>query len=123
MSSLRITRAMQQNTPPSANRVHEPGDSVLLWQEKIFNNRIGEWLGSFKAMDVDESKKLVYVQDVKTGSARPFNIAQVKHYFQPENLSHCFISSVRKRFKKVGTKYTEEEDMHLTEINQMKMGK
>lgn len=117
MYSLRIRRALQQKTTQSANRTYKLVKIVLVCREKIINNRIGEWLGLFKVIDVDEYRNLIYTKGVKIGVARLLlNIAQVKHYLQPEHPSHCFISALGKRFGKCGTKYAEKEDMQLTEM-------
>ena len=75
MAELRIKRALQHAAPSSANTVYSPGDQVLLWREKQFDNRIGEWVGPFTVVAVNEQKKQVFVQDVRIGQARPFNIA------------------------------------------------
>ena len=79
MSEMHIKRALKHRPPAAADRAYKPGDSVLIWREKIFNNRIGEWLGPFTVLSVDDEKKLVYVKEAKIGAARPFNVVQVKH--------------------------------------------
>ena len=114
MAEIRVKRALQHATPYSANNVYSPGDQVLLWREKQFDIRIGEWMGPFNVVAVDEEKAQVFVQDIRIGQARQFNIVQVKRYHQPEKLSTTFMSDVRECGRYFGS--PEDEEVYLTEI-------
>ena len=114
MAELRVKRALNHATPSSANILYSPGDDVQLWREKQFDSRIGEWVGPFTVVAVDDLKKLVFVQDVRIGQARPFTIAQVKRYHQPEQLSTNFMSDVRNCIRYFGS--PEDEEVYRTEI-------
>ena len=61
----------------------------------MVENLIEEWIGPFRTHAVDQERKLVFVQDVKIGSARPFYLTQVKRYHSPETINHSFFSDMR----------------------------
>ena len=79
MAELRVRRALNHSTPNASIRAYSPGDQVLVWRERVVDNRIGEWTGLFTVIAADEAKKIVFVLDVRIGAGRPFNIAQMKH--------------------------------------------
>ena len=94
MAKLRVKRALHHATPNAVHQTYQPGDQVLVWREKQVESRIGEWIGPLTVVAVDFEQKQVFVQDVKIGAARPFNIAQVKRYLTPETLAHSFIVGI-----------------------------
>jgi len=63
---------------------------------------------------VDEERKLVFVQDIEIGAARPFNAAQVKPYFTPDTLAHSFMMELDEHLRQFGSR--EEQNVFLTEI-------
>ena len=77
MAEKRIRRALHRRTPSASDRFYQPGDKVLVSRERIANHRIGEWLGPFRVIETDESRKLLFVQVEKIGAARPFNVIRV----------------------------------------------
>ncbi len=99
MAKARVARALKHSVPSAADQSFQPGDMALVWHEKIVNNRIGEWLGPFRALGVDESKKIVYIQDVKIGTARPFSVTQVKVYLPPSDLADSFSYDLTRGFR------------------------
>ena len=126
MAEMRVRRALHHRVPSAADRFYQPGDKVLVWMERVVNHRIREWLGPFTVMSTDELGKLVYIQDAKIGTARPFNVIQVKRYFSadsceeiPVNLAHYFVMELGEALNKFGTTSAEHEtpcDVLLTEI-------
>ena len=114
MAELRFKRALRHATPSSASIVYSPGDQVLVWREKQFDSRIGEWVGPFTITAVDEEKKQVFIQDSRVGQSRPFNIAQVKRYHQPEQLAETFMADLRNSLQYFQS--PEDDDVYLTEI-------
>ena len=70
IANSKIQRALRHNTPDAADRVFEPGQLVLVWREKVINNRIGEWLGPHQVVSMDHESKIVLV-DVN-GEAKRF---------------------------------------------------
>ena len=99
------------------NTAYQPGDQVLVWRERLIANRIGEWIGPYPVLAVNEDKKLVYVQDSKIGTARPFNWVQVKPYYVSGTLAHSFMLDLEKGFRKFGHAGDEDaDDVFLTEI-------
>ena len=81
MAVATLARAERHRPLAAASRTIEVGMQVLTWREKIVESRIGEWLGSFTVVHVDNESKLAYVRDVKIGPCKPFNFAQVKPYY------------------------------------------
>jgi len=66
-------------------------------------------------MAVDYDKKLVYIQDVEVGNARPFNVSQVKKYQEPADIAHSFTMGLRDKFDNFATP-PEDESVYMTEI-------
>ncbi len=91
MAKMRVNRALKHAVPSARDRLYQPGDQFLVWRERHVNSSIREWVGPFAVELAGESKKLVYVRDVKVGNARPFNMAQVKPYYPPEDIAHAFV--------------------------------
>lgn len=116
MAELRVRRALKHSTPTASSRVYSPGDKVLVWREKVVDSRIGEWIGPFTVLAADETKKIVFVQDVRIGAARPFNIAQVKHYNTPETIANSFFAALVKGISWYSSPNADAEDIYLTEV-------
>ena len=47
LAQAKVTRALHQNIPPATDRRYQPGDKVIIWREKIVENRIGKWMGPY----------------------------------------------------------------------------
>ena len=95
MAAVRLKRGLRHATPPAADYIFEVGQRVLVWRERKVENRIGEWLGPYIAYGTDPERQLVYVQDVKVGPACPFNLTQVKHYREPEQINYTLFEELR----------------------------
>lgn len=96
MAKMRTARALKNAVPAAADMVFDLGDQVLVWREKFINHCIGELLGLFTVISINPDKKLVYVQDTKVGSARPFNITQVKRYHKPLDIARSLFSDIQR---------------------------
>lgn len=116
MEKSRISRALKYSVPPAADNHYQPRDQVPVWREKIVNNLIGEWICLFSVMGMEVDKKLVYVQDVKVGNARLFNVAQVKWYIYSDDISHYFILDIARELNNLSSVEEQKSDMLLTEI-------
>ena len=117
MASVRLTRALKHKAPSTADIPFEVGDKVLVLREKIVNNRIAEWVGSFTVESFDPRRKVVHVRDVTVRQAKPFGFAQVKRYLSPAETSQSFFTELHEilsAFKSAN----EQDDIHLTEILQ-----
>lgn len=108
MSKLRVDRALKHKTPAAANMSYKIEDQVLVWREKIVDSRIGEWLGPFTVDAIDDTKKIVYFQDERIGAAKPFNLAQLKRYYEPEVLSTAFFTDLRTSLRSFSTPTDDE---------------
>ena len=122
---MKINRALRHAVPTAANRSYEPGDQVLVWREKIVDNRIGEWLGPFAVASFQPEKKLVLIQYENRGPPEPFNVVQMKPYITLEAISQSFMSDLNASV----SYYCEPENnsnsdtstqIHLTEIIDVK---
>jgi len=112
MGKARVARALKHAVPPSADNPLKAGDQVLVWKEKVVNNRIGEWLGPYTVDNYIDEKKLVYVR-YKDNDIRPFGIAQVKRYLTPELTAFSLLEDINERLS-----YFREPiaDCHQTEV-------
>lgn len=63
MAQMRINRALKHSVPSAADIAYKPGDKVLLWREKVVNNRIREWVGPLEVLGLESARKTVYIQD------------------------------------------------------------
>ena len=52
----------------ATGHVYQPGDRVLMWMEKLFNNRIGIRRGKFIMLSFDTASKIVLIEE-KPGKA------------------------------------------------------
>ena len=57
----RWKRAIKHQSPKMQNYIYSPGDKVLIWREKIVNNRIGEFIGPFTLLHHDDRSKTVAI--------------------------------------------------------------
>ena len=57
LATSKIKRSIKHKTPSATDHVYEPGDSVLVRRERIVNNRIGEFIGSFTVRAFDPLSK------------------------------------------------------------------
>lgn len=114
MARLRVHRALRHQVPRSADALFQPGDKVLVWRERIVNNRIGECVGPHEVVTVDCSAKMVHVKYSREGLPRPYNFAQVKPYMSEMAVSHAFLVDIQKGLKI----YSKEEpnEVLLTEF-------
>lgn len=108
-----INHALRHAVASAADQRYNHGDKVLVWREKLISNRIGEWVGPFDVVESDEEKKLVFVRDVKIGTACPFNVAQVKPNLAPEVLAHGFLTESLGPLRAYGSSVN---GIHITEI-------
>lgn len=75
-----------------------------------------KWLGRFTVAHIDESKKEMYVQDAKSGAARPFNIVQEKNYFMPEVIAHNLTRDIGEKLLRFRSYVADDEGTYLTEV-------
>ena len=116
MAKMRVARGLRHSFPLAANHAYDLGDQVLLWREKGVSHRIGKWLGLFTVLGMDDSKKLVYIQDVKVGASRPFNVAQVRRHIVPMNSAQTFFADLHRGFSHFSSPDDEYDCVHLAEV-------
>lgn len=115
MARMRIQCGIIHNVPRSSNHVYQPGEQEIVWREKQVNSRIGEWVGPFTVLSMDESRKLVDIQDADISAARPFNVVQVKPFFNPHHTAHYFIINVAEHFRPYSSPI-QREDIFMAEV-------
>ena len=98
MAKLRVNRALRHQVPTAANAMFDPGDKVLVWREKIVNNRIGEWMGPYIVDKFDQDKKLVFVR-YNDDTAKQFGLTQIRRYYEPEQISFTFLTEINERLQ------------------------
>lgn len=82
--------------------------------EKIVDDGIGEYLGPFKVMAVDNNKKLIFIQDSRTGAASLFKVAQMKRYNHPKSLAKSVFTVIRQGIHSFST--PKEVSIYLTKV-------
>ena len=113
MAKMKVSRALRHKTSRGATQTYEVGSKVLVWRERVYANRIGEWIGPFSVVNVDYDAKQVYIRDCDFGPAGPFSLWQVKPYHTPENVSSVFMTSLNTAFAPFRT--PEDEESYVTE--------
>ena len=96
-SSKQVKRALKGETASATHQTYQPGDQVLIWCEKLVENRIGEWIGPFTVVTYDATARIVLVQE-KPGSAHQrLNASQVKPFIKPAAAACQFVNSIARR--------------------------
>ena len=88
---------------------------MLVWREKVVENRIGEWVGPYTVKSFDENSRIVLVQKTEEALHERYNVTQVKHLIEPEIVSTQIVDDVRRTLAVFGNK-DRTFDTHLTEI-------
>ena len=117
MATLKLKRALKHNVPPAADVPFDVGEKVLVWREKIVNNRIGEWVEPFTVESFDICRIVVHVRDAQVRPAKPFEFAHVKRYLSPESTTESLFAELQDIFSAFRSTI-DENDIHLTEILQ-----
>lgn len=90
-----INRALKHNVRSYADTVLKSGVQILVWRDKIVNNRIFELLGTCTVKNFDVEKKLVYVRDDKKNSVKHHNFTQCKLYLPPDKIARPFMVNLQ----------------------------
>ncbi len=61
-TKIRISRALYHQMPHASDEAYSPVDQVVLWREKVVNNRIVERQGPYPVESLDPETKLVTVR-------------------------------------------------------------
>ena len=83
MAAVQIRRATQHQTPTATDTIFYPGQQVLVWKEKVFENRIGEWLVLYTVFSFDATAKIVLVQKDADSAYETCNTTLVKDLKEP----------------------------------------
>ena len=69
-----INQVLQHQTPQATDRTFQPSDEVLMWREKVLENRICEWVGPYKVITFDAMARIVLVQKDENALYERYNI-------------------------------------------------
>ena len=115
LAQTRIHRALKHNTPSANVHVYQPGDEVLVWREKLVENRIGEWTGPYIVKSYDESSRIVLVQKSADSAHERYNITQVKPFLRPNAAAIRFLDSVHTTLSDFANE-RRPFNVHMTEV-------
>ena len=115
MEKMHVAIGSRQSVTLTANQTYDPGDQVSVSPEKVVSHRIGEWLRPFVVLGMEASKKLVYIHDVRVGSARLF-IVRVKRYIVPVDVAHSFFADLHRGLSHFSSPDDDNDNVHLMEL-------
>lgn len=116
IAKSRLARALKHCAPWSTENSYQQGDLVLIWEQKVLDNCLGEWIGPFKILDMDADKNLAYVQDVKVGNARPMHVAQVLRYYEHEQIGYSMFLDIERVLRYFSNRQASDDSFYLMEI-------
>lgn len=82
MSRMRVTGEVKYAVSQATNNIYRRFDKLVVRRKNIVNSRTGEWIRPFQIKEIDETVKIVYVQDNTNSPVFPFNVPQLKSYFR-----------------------------------------
>ncbi len=114
---MRVSRALKHAVPSARDRLYQPGDQVLVWRERQVNNRIGEWVWTFRSRVCGRIEE-ASVRQRRQGLAMRVLLMWLKssHIYPPEDIAHAFVESLRERFCEYGNLDDDLGSVYLTEI-------
>lgn len=77
MANSRVTRDIKHNTPEATSTIYNPGDRVLILCEKKVENRIGEWLGPYVVVSVNDDTNIILVQKDTDSPIKRFSVSKL----------------------------------------------
>lgn len=78
LGKQRINRALKHNAGSFAETMFDSGDQILVWSDKIFNNRIGELLSPTPSKALTSKRSLCMYEMTRTALSSPqLHIMQV----------------------------------------------
>ena len=61
-AQAKVNRALKHQFPAASHPTYTPGEQVLVWREKLIENRIGEWIDPYTVETVDHDSKIVVIK-------------------------------------------------------------
>ena len=77
LAQFRVKLALHHQTPRVTDITYQPGDKVLVWREKLVENRIGEWIGPYIVCSYGAAARIVLTQEKPDARYERFNVTQV----------------------------------------------
>ena len=81
-AQVRVKRALQHQTPQATDQIYQPDDKVLVWREKLVENRIGELIGPYTVCSYDAEALIVLVRKEPDAPHERYNVAQVRPFLE-----------------------------------------
>ncbi len=110
-----IKRSLHHQIPQSADRTYQSGDNLLVWREKLVENRIGELTGPYTVCSYDASAHIVQVQKEPDSPHERYNVEQVRPFLQPIATANHFVVAVAATLNQFTTP-SVSIPIHLTEV-------
>ena len=78
-SQAMISRATKHQTPALRGHIYSLGDNVLVWRDKIANNRTNELIGPYTMLHHDALSKIIAIN--QDGAVKLHSKAQVRPFY------------------------------------------
>ena len=80
----RLKREIKHQSPKMQSYTYSPEDKVLVWREKIVNNRIEEFIGPFTALHNDERSAIVAID--QDGVIKRYSSSQIRPFLKQPSM-------------------------------------
>ena len=80
----RLKSAVKHQSPKMHDYACSPGYKVLLWREKIMNNRIGEFIALFTVRNCYERSKIVAID--QDGVIKRYSTSQIRPFLEQPSM-------------------------------------
>ena len=97
-AQAKFTRALHHNVPPATVRTYQPGDKLLVWREKIVENRTGEWLGPYTVIIIHHKTKIAFVQNKPESLYERYNTTQVEPFLALKPAATSYFQTLHRMF-------------------------
>ncbi len=84
LAQTKVKQALNHNIPSATDNSFQPGNKILVWGEKLVENRIGELVGPYTVYSYDAEAPIVLVQKDKNSAYERYNLAQVRPLLKPD---------------------------------------
>ena len=74
LAQARVKRALHHQTPRRADVNYQPDHKFLLWREKLLENGIVEWIGTYTVCSFDAAARIVLVQEKPDACKERYNV-------------------------------------------------
>ncbi len=112
LAQAKIKRSLHHNTTHASNQTYQTGDKVLVWREKIVENRIGEWIGPYFVISINHESKIVLVQKDTDSPHERHSITHIRRFLVPEAIVTSFMHSLNQTLASYSSKQPFPSEHH-----------